>query len=46
MLAPFYRNSLALAAEKELRSIAFPAISTGEAGDVRLFLENQKYTFA
>jgi O-acetyl-ADP-ribose deacetylase (regulator of RNase III) len=29
MLASCYRNSLALAAEKELRSIAFPAISTG-----------------
>jgi O-acetyl-ADP-ribose deacetylase (regulator of RNase III) len=32
MLASCYRNSLALAAEKELRSIAFPAISTGAFG--------------
>ena len=32
MLASCYRNSLAWAAEKELRSIAFPAISTGAFG--------------
>lgn len=32
MLALCYRNSLALAAERELRSIAFPAISTGAFG--------------
>jgi O-acetyl-ADP-ribose deacetylase (regulator of RNase III) len=79
MLASCYRNSLTLAAERGLCSIAFPAISTGafayppkqaapvvsetiesfltqrtsleqillvffEAGDVRLFLENQKFT--
>jgi O-acetyl-ADP-ribose deacetylase (regulator of RNase III) len=78
MLASCYRNSLTLAAERDLRSIAFPAISTGafgypaeqaapvvsetiqsflsqrtsverillvffEAGDLRLFLENQGF---
>jgi O-acetyl-ADP-ribose deacetylase (regulator of RNase III) len=32
MLASCYRNSLALAAENGLRSIAFPAISTGAFG--------------
>ena len=32
MLASRYKNSLALAADKELRSIAFPAISTGAFG--------------
>jgi O-acetyl-ADP-ribose deacetylase len=32
MLAACYRNSLALAAEHGLRSIAFPAISTGAYG--------------
>lgn len=32
MLAACYRNSLALAAENGLRSIAFPAISTGAYG--------------
>ena len=32
MLAACYRNSLALAAESGLRSIAFPAISTGAFG--------------
>jgi O-acetyl-ADP-ribose deacetylase len=32
MLAACYRNSLALAAEQGLRSIAFPAISTGAYG--------------
>src|SRR6202022_482811 len=32
MLAACYRNSLALAAEHALRSIAFPAISTGAYG--------------
>ena len=32
MLAACYRNSLALAAENGLRSIAFPAISTGAFG--------------
>lgn len=32
MLASCYRNSLALAAESGLRSIAFPAISTGAFG--------------
>jgi O-acetyl-ADP-ribose deacetylase (regulator of RNase III) len=32
MLASCYRNSLALAAENGLRSIAFPAISTGAYG--------------
>lgn len=32
MLAACYRNSLALAAERGLRSIAFPAISTGAYG--------------
>jgi O-acetyl-ADP-ribose deacetylase len=32
LLKDAYRNSLALAAEKELRSIAFPAISTGVYG--------------
>jgi O-acetyl-ADP-ribose deacetylase (regulator of RNase III) len=32
MLATCYRNSLALAAEQGLRSIAFPAISTGAYG--------------
>jgi O-acetyl-ADP-ribose deacetylase (regulator of RNase III) len=32
MLASCYRNSLALAAEKDLHSIAFPAISTGAFG--------------
>jgi O-acetyl-ADP-ribose deacetylase (regulator of RNase III) len=32
LLAACYRNSLALAAEKGLRSIAFPAISTGAYG--------------
>lgn len=32
MLAACYRNSLALAAEHELRSVAFPAISTGAYG--------------
>ena len=32
MLASCYRNSLALAAQHELRSIAFPAISTGAYG--------------
>ncbi len=32
MLAACYRNSLALAAENKLRSIAFPAISTGAFG--------------
>jgi O-acetyl-ADP-ribose deacetylase (regulator of RNase III) len=31
-LAACYRNSLALAAEHQLRSIAFPAISTGAYG--------------
>ena len=79
MLAACYRNSLALAAENGLRSIAFPAISTGafgyppelaapvvsetiesvltagtqmdevrlvfyESADVKLFLQNQKFT--
>jgi O-acetyl-ADP-ribose deacetylase (regulator of RNase III) len=32
MLAACYRNSLVLAAENKLRSIAFPAISTGAFG--------------
>ncbi len=32
LLAKCYRNSLALAAERELASIAFPAISTGAYG--------------
>jgi O-acetyl-ADP-ribose deacetylase len=32
LLASCYRNSLALAAENHLRSIAFPAISTGAYG--------------
>jgi O-acetyl-ADP-ribose deacetylase len=32
LLASCYRNSLALAAESHLRSIAFPAISTGAYG--------------
>jgi len=32
MLALCYRNSLALAADNGLRSIAFPAISTGAFG--------------
>jgi O-acetyl-ADP-ribose deacetylase (regulator of RNase III) len=32
MLASCYRNALALASEKGLRSIAFPAISTGAFG--------------
>jgi O-acetyl-ADP-ribose deacetylase (regulator of RNase III) len=32
LLAACYRNSLALAAEHQLRSIAFPAISTGAYG--------------
>ena len=32
MLASCYRNSLALAAENDLRSIAFPGISTGAFG--------------
>lgn len=32
LLAACYRNSLALAAEHKLRSIAFPAISTGAYG--------------
>ncbi|MDA1308102.1 MAG: O-acetyl-ADP-ribose deacetylase [Proteobacteria bacterium] len=32
MLAACYRNSLALAADHEIRSIAFPAISTGVYG--------------
>jgi len=32
LLAACYRNSLALAAEVQLRSIAFPAISTGAYG--------------
>jgi O-acetyl-ADP-ribose deacetylase (regulator of RNase III) len=32
MLASCYRNALALASEKCLRSIAFPAISTGAFG--------------
>jgi O-acetyl-ADP-ribose deacetylase len=32
LLASCYRNSLALAAESQLRSIAFPAISTGAYG--------------
>jgi O-acetyl-ADP-ribose deacetylase (regulator of RNase III) len=32
MLAACYRNSLALAAEHGLRSIAFPAVSTGAYG--------------
>jgi len=32
LLAVCYRNSLALAAENGLRSIAFPAISTGAFG--------------
>jgi O-acetyl-ADP-ribose deacetylase len=32
LLAACYRNSLALAAEGQLRSIAFPAISTGAYG--------------
>jgi len=32
LLASCYRNSLALAAENGLRSIAFPAISTGAFG--------------
>ncbi|MCU1317852.1 MAG: Appr-p processing [Candidatus Acidoferrum typicum] len=32
MLASCYRNSLALAGENGLRSIAFPAISTGAFG--------------
>ena len=32
MLASCYRNSLALAADNGLRSIAFPAISTGAFG--------------
>jgi O-acetyl-ADP-ribose deacetylase (regulator of RNase III) len=32
MLAACYRNSLTLAAEHGLRSIAFPAISTGAYG--------------
>ena len=79
MLAACYRNSLALAAESGLRSIAFPPISTGafgyrpelaapvvsetiesvlhagtqidevrlvfyETADVKLFLQNQKFT--
>jgi O-acetyl-ADP-ribose deacetylase (regulator of RNase III) len=79
MLAACYRNSLALAVENGLRSIAFPAISTGafgyppelaapvvsetiesvlnagtqmdevrlvfyETADVKLFLQNQKFT--
>ena len=34
MLASCYRNSLALAGENGLRSIAFPAISTGAAAPV------------
>ncbi len=32
LLAACYRNSLALAAENEIRSLAFPAISTGVYG--------------
>jgi len=32
LLAACYRNSLALAAEHDLRSVAFPAISTGAYG--------------
>jgi O-acetyl-ADP-ribose deacetylase len=32
LLASCYRNSLALAAQQELRTIAFPAISTGAYG--------------
>jgi O-acetyl-ADP-ribose deacetylase (regulator of RNase III) len=32
MLASCYRNSIALAADNGLRSIAFPAISTGAFG--------------
>jgi O-acetyl-ADP-ribose deacetylase (regulator of RNase III) len=79
LLAACYRNSLALAAENGLRTIAFPAISTGafgyppelaapvvsetiesvlnagtqmdevrlvfyEAADVKLFLQNHKFT--
>jgi len=32
LLAACYRNSLALAAEHELRSVAFPSISTGAYG--------------
>jgi len=32
MLASCYRNALALASENGLRSIAFPAISTGAFG--------------
>ncbi len=51
LLAACYRNSLALAAERGLRTIAFPAISTGAYGypidaairvalrEVRAFLE-------
>lgn len=34
-LAACYRNSLALAAEHQLRSVAFPAISTGAYGYAR-----------